>query len=117
MQMILPAMLNPISRRKDKSVKLSYETRELSPEETIALMAMEGTEMWLCMAASSEELPDAPQEAPDLDTKSPATRLRSVLYILYQKAVDEGKYVGLFQSYYADRMEKIISQLKEKIDL
>lgn len=114
--MILPVSLNPISRRKDKSVKLSFETREMMPDETMALMAMEGAEMWMSLATSEEELPEAPSDRPEVDSKTPATRMRNVLYILYKKAVDEKTFVGIFDVYYKERMEKLIELLKGKIE-
>ena len=58
MKIILPTILNPISRRKDKSVKLSMETRELSPSEILTLMSMEGEERWLMFSSNKEELKD-----------------------------------------------------------
>ncbi len=116
MRILLPVSLNPLSRRKDKSVKLSLETRELSSNEILMLMAIEGEEMWMSLATSEQELPEAPEEAPELETKTQAQRLRSVLFILFKKATDEGTFVGTFDNYYRDKMEKIIEQLKARID-
>lgn len=116
MRILLPVQLNPISRRKDKSVKLSLETRELSPTEIMTLMAIEGEEMWMSLATTEQELPEAPEEAPEIETKTSAQRLRSVLFILYKKATENGSFVGTFDNYYRDRMEKIIESLKSKIE-
>ena len=116
MRILLPVSLNPISRRKDRSVKVSLETRELSPTEIMTLMAIEGEEMWMSLATTEQELPDAPEEAPELETKTLAQRQRAVLFILYKKAHDEGKTIGNFDMYYREKMEKIIEQLKSKID-
>lgn len=116
MKILLPVQLNPISRRKDKSVKISLETRELGHDEILMLMVLEGQEMWMSLSTNEQELPEAPQENAEIEGKSPATRLRNVLYILYKKAVEDGLFVGIFDSYYKDRMEKIIEQLKLKIE-
>lgn len=114
MKIILPAVLNPISRRKDKSVRISFETRELSPDETLGLMAVEGLEMWVALAPNSDEL-DTPKENAELDTKSPAQRLRDVLFVLYKQRVEDGKYVGLFNSFYQEKMEGVIDFIKSKL--
>ena len=116
MQILLPVQLNPISRRKDKSIKLSLETRELATDELLTLMSFEGQEAWMSLAFNKEQLPEAPTENAEIETKSHAQRLRSVLYILYKQAVKKGKYVGTFDSYYAEQMERYITKLKELIE-
>lgn len=115
MKINLPAILNPISRRKDKSVKISFETRELQSDELITLMALEGVEMWLCLAPNQEEI-EVPDQKAEVEEKSSAQRMRSVLFILYKQDVENKKFVGLFQTYYAEKMEKLIQLLKDKID-
>jgi hypothetical protein len=116
MILTLPAQLNPISRRKDRSVKLSYETRELTPSETMSLMALEGAEGWLIFApteheASAQEIPDA---KPELGQKTAAERLRAVIYVHYKQAVEDGKYVGLAETFYQEQMSKVIEGYKLK---
>src|SRR5690348_7252022 len=115
MQIILPAQLNPISRRKDKSLKLSFETRELQPDETMTLMSLEGIEGWLTFSPNSEAI-EVPEEDAKLDTKSESQRMRSVLYKLYLQETQAGKSTGLFQTYYSERMEKLLQLLKNKLD-
>lgn len=116
-KILLPAILNPLSRRKDKSVKLSFETRELSPDETLALMSLEGSEMWLCMSPEEKEA-EVPEniESVELGEKTVGQRMRSVIFILYKQEVEKGKYVGIFDNFYKERMEKLIQLLKDKID-
>jgi len=115
MKITLPTSLNPISRRKDKSVKLSFETRELDSTELMTLMALEGQEMWLILSPNENDA-EIPLENAELDTKSPAQRLRSVLYVLYQQDMKENKFVGLFETFYKERMEKLIELIKNKLD-
>ncbi len=115
MRIILPVQLNPISRRRDKSVKLSFETRELSPEETMSLMSLEGAEMWLCLANEEREI-EIPEEKPEIEEKSQSERLRNVLYVLYKQQVEKGKYVGIFDAFKKERMEQLIEVIKSKLD-
>lgn len=116
MKIILPIQLNPISRRKDKSVKISLETRELGTNEIITLMSFEGQEAWMSLAFNTDELPEAPEENAEVETKTDSQRLRSVLYILFNQALKKGKFVGTFNSYYKEQMERFISKCKDLID-
>lgn len=109
MKLILPAILNPLSRRKDKSVLLKFDTRELSAQETFELMNLEGTEGWITFQPNQEEV-EMPEEIAKVDDlKSPSTRLRNALYRVYKHETDNGKYVGLFETYYKDKLEKFIT--------
>ncbi len=114
MKITLPAVLNPISRRKDKSVKISLETRELSPEETLTLMAMEGSEGWFCLAPNQDDI-EIPKDRAEVEGKTPSERLMAVLYVWYMQETNEGNFVGLFQSFRDEKMESIIRGVKSKI--
>ncbi len=116
MILTLPAQLNPISRRKDRSVKLSYETRELTPSETMSLMALEGAEGWLIFAPNESQANEQkiPETSAELGQKSPSERLRAVIFVHYTQAVEEGKYIGLAYNFYQEQMEKIIEGYKLK---
>lgn len=115
-KIILPVQLNPISRRKDKSVKLSFETRELGQDEILTLMALEGGEMWLCMSPEENEanVPDN-MGAVELGDKTPSERLRSVLFVWYKQETDAGRYVGIFDNFRKEKMEKFIEGVKSKL--
>jgi len=115
MKITLPVSLNPISRRKDKSIKLSFETRELDSTETMTLMALESAEMWLCLAPNENEIV-VPEEPAVLEGKSDSERLRAVFYVYYQKLLKENKYVGLFETFKKEQMNKIIEHIKSKLD-
>lgn len=106
--LFLPTILQPISRRKDRSSVLKFETRELSPEEVLILLALEGTEGWLTFSPNQEEVETPDEVAKVDDLKTPSTRLRNALYRVYKHETDNGKYVGIFQNYYADKLEKFI---------
>lgn len=116
MKITLPVQLNPISRRKDKSVKLSFETRELTPTETMTLMSMESEEGHIVFSSYDDIKPDdIPNTAPELNSKSQAERIRAVLYKLYLQDTISNTYIGTWESYYKDKTEKLIEHLKSKI--
>lgn len=117
MKTLLPVSLNPISRRKDKSVKMSFETRELNPEETMTLMAMEGEEGWLLFSTNLEEVNEEniPEERAEIDEKTPSERLRSVMFVWYRQLSDKGKYVGTFENFRREKMERYIEHIKQQL--
>jgi len=118
MKILLPIQLNPISRRKDKSVKLSVETRELTPQETLTLMSLEGEEGWMLLSTNKDEIKeeDVPEVNAELNQKSQAERIRAVLYKLYLQDTKEQKFLGTFETYYKEKTEKFIEFLKGKIN-
>lgn len=115
MQINLPVTLNPISRRKDRSVKLSFETRELQSDEILTLMSLEGSEMWACLATNEDEI-EVPEERAEVEEKSSSERLRSVLFVWYKQETESGRFVGLFETFRKEKMEKIIEGVKSKLN-
>ena len=117
MKIILPVQLNPISRRKDRSVKLSFETRELQPSEILSLMTFEGSEMWLLLASQEAEIDDSevPAHKPELGTKSRSERLRDVIYVWYKQSVEAQNFVGDFETFLNVKLDSIIDGVKTKL--
>lgn len=117
MKVLLPVQLNPISRRKDRSVKLSFETRELTPSEILSLMTFEGAEMWLLLASVEAEIaPESvPNVKPELGIKSRQERLRDVMYIWYKQSVADQSFLGDFETFYNIKFDTIIDGVKSKL--
>ena len=117
MKVTLPVQLNPISRRKDRSVKLSFETRELQPSEILSLMTFEGSEMWLLLASQEAEIDDSevPEHKPELGTKSRSERLRDVIYVWYKQSVANQTFIGDFETFLNIKLDSIIEGVKTKL--
>lgn len=113
---ILPVELNPISRRKDKSVKLSFETRELTSDEVLTLMSLEGAEMWLALSPNQETIPELPKERAEVDSKTPSERLHAIMYVWFKQLSERGKYVGTFENFRKEKLESFIEIIKSKLD-
>lgn len=81
-------------------------------------MALEGGEMWLCMSPEQKQAEEMPEDlgAIEIGEKTVGQRMRSVMFILYKQEVKNQKYVGIFDNFYKERMEKLIQLLKDKID-
>lgn len=116
MSIVLPVILQPISRRKDKSVCLKFDTRELNPTEMMTLFPLEGSEGYILYSPNKEDLneKEIPKENSALDTKTPSQRLRSRIFVHYHQAVERGEYIGLGENFYKEQMEKIIEGYSRK---
>lgn len=112
----VPAMVERITMRKDKSVKIEFETQEMSPEEAALLFGMTNTIGYLAYKATpitKEEVVELPDETPEFkDDKTPSQRLRAVLYV-YWKEKTEHKVP--FTQFYAGIIERMIEAYKEKL--
>ena len=82
--LILPAQINPPSFRKDRSVTLKFETRELTPEEFQVIMAFQGTEGWVSFSQNKEEAIEVPTEDAELGLKTPSERLLNAIYVQWK---------------------------------
>lgn len=115
MKIILPSQINPPRLRKDGSASVSFDTRELTAEEIFTIMSLRHAEGWLCFAPNENEL-EVPEEKAKVEEKSPSQRLRNVMYVWYKQETDNGRYVGLFETFKAEKMEKFIQAVKNKLD-
>ena len=120
----LPAIFSGVKSRKDRSYRLEFDTRELGADAA-KLLEIHGSECWLLIAPDdSLDNVDVPKTKPDAGTnqKTPSQRLRAVLFVMWQQVgpvqvgpVQVGK-PGDFEDYYRQRLERIIDQIKAKLD-
>lgn len=114
MKILLPSQINPPRLRKDGSASLVFDTRELNAEEIFTIMSLRHSEGWLCFAPNEQDI-EIPEETAQVDEKSASERLRSVLFVWYKQETDAGKFVGLFETFKKEKMEKIIEGVKSKL--
>lgn len=111
----LPAIFSKVTSRVDKSYKLEFETRELSGNDASTLLGLLQQEGYLLYSPNNDITEkDIPDEKADTMTgrKTQAQRLRAVIYRIWESKGSNGS----FETYYQSYMEKVIDQLKEKID-
>lgn len=112
----LPVLIAGLSTKVDGSIKIVLETREFKPEEATQVFALRNQEAWAILAANEikEEDVKLPTEKADpaIGTKTPSQRLRAVLYRLWEQT----KSGVDFESYYRVNLEKIIDQLKGRLE-
>lgn len=110
----LPAIINPPRIRKDGSCAISFDSRELNAEEIFTILQMRHSEGWLVFSENQNEIV-IPEEQAEIDEKSASERLRNVLYVWYKQETEAGRYVGLFETFRKERMEKLIEIVKSKL--
>lgn len=101
----------------DKTLKISFSTGEITPQQAADLRACIQQYVYLGIKVepfTSEEMQMIKDLKSDLETgKSQAQRIKAVLYLLWQK--DNEKYED-FELYYRHKTELYINHLKKKID-
>lgn len=115
---ILSATLESLRSLKDGSLKLQFETQELTPQDMLGII--ENLNQFGYLAFKKEPFGEAEKKViEDLETefddkkKTDSQRLRSVLYLMWQKD-NEGFDTSV--KHYAHHMEKIINLFKSKLD-
>ena len=116
----IPGELVRAETRNNGAVRLTYDSQENIPHELIAKM-FTVKDVPSYMAILPEMRPIEPDEVDlsrmptllaDKDERSPAMRLRSVLYVMWEQ---KGKPTDTFNSFYETQMERFIGAVKEKL--
>lgn len=111
------AILDGVTKKKDGTLSLKLGTQELDSEETARLFDFGNKQIWVAFAET--ELTENDLDIPEVLTefksdRSPSERLRGVLYLYWDKKI---KSTGTtFDTWYREYMEKIINNIKEKLD-
>jgi len=116
--LLLPAILESYRSLKDKTMKIVFETNELTPQQLIEIV--NNSQKFGFLAFKEDEFKNEEKillEGLKSDYndkgKSKSTRLRNVLYVNWEQK-DLG--FGLFQDYYNNQIEKLITHYKNKLD-
>ena len=115
---IIPAILESYRSLKDRSVKVVFETSELSPSQVGDIQGNTLKAGFLAFKSDpfkekEKELIDS-LEAEFTDTsKTPSQRLRGVLWHCFNK---DGEGYKTFPSYYENKLETLINHFKAKLD-
>jgi hypothetical protein len=115
---IIAAQLENYRSLKDKSLKITFETNELNPQELLGIAECLGSFGYLAFkkepfASSEQEKIESLETGYNAKEKTPSQRLRGVLYVNYQK---DNEGFDTFTRYYDFQMEKITNHYKSKLD-
>jgi hypothetical protein len=108
----VPAGLVSATDQRDRSCKLTFETRELENSEFLALRDIRGSEGWLAFALNPIQESDIPKSPATKEGKTPSQRLRSVLFLLWKKEASPLD----FNIFYDAKVEAIIEKVKLRLD-
>lgn len=106
------AIIEGVRSRKDGSLGLSVTTPELNVQEKALFMELQGINLDLLITPKDGENAPEIKVNTDLKQKSPSTRMRAVLFILWKQDPKD----MTFEEFYNNRMEQIIEQLKSRIE-
>lgn len=115
---IIAVTIDSVRSRKDKTWSITLGTQELTPDESLEVMKLNGK---LCFAGfkidpfTTEEstLIDSLEGTPDLNAKSLSERLRNVLYVWWKQSPKGFKE---FSSFYEHFMTQYIDNVKGKLE-
>lgn len=115
---IIPAILDSYRSLKDRTLKLTFETSELNPQELLGVA--ENLTAFGYLAFKKEPFKEDERKAlegmkTDFDDKgkTPSQRLRAVLFVSWQQ---DNKGFDDFDSFYKHKMNEVIEHFKSKLD-
>ena len=116
--LIIPAFLESYRSLKDRTLKLVYETSELSPDQISTLHTSVTKTGFLAFHTdpfSTKDLAFITDMEVDYDDpgKTPSKRLRGVLYRNWEQ---ESEGYKTFEDFYRSKMEIILVHFKGKLD-
>jgi hypothetical protein len=107
----IPAQITKVTTLKDGSTQMVIECQELPPSEMAEVFTLRGDLGWFVFSANALSEKDIPkEEAPELNQKSQSQRLRSVLYLYWEKCTKKNPD---FKRFYEQWYEKKINEVKE----
>lgn len=116
--LLIPAILESVRSLKDRTWKVTFETNELTPDQSASIN--ENLSQFGYLAFKRDEfktdeikiLTDLKADF-EIEKKTPGQRLRAVLYKNWEQKNEGYKE---FSRYYEFQMEKIIEHFKGKLD-
>ncbi len=116
--LILPAHLESYRSLKDRTLKLTYETSELTPEQMGEVHQSVLKSGFMAFNADpfttkQQQMLGELQVDYDDPAKTPSKRLRGVLYRNWEQTPEGYK---TFEDYYRSKMEIVIVHFKGKLD-
>lgn len=111
----IPSQVSKIETTADKCLKLIiHTTQELDPADEAEIFQLKQKIGWMVFSVTDIKETDIPDEPVEFEgQKTPSERLRNVLFLLHQS---QGGKPEDFEAYRIKYMERLISNLKEKLN-
>ena len=122
--LIVPSIIEAISTRKDKGLTVRIATNEIGVEEKAILMGLHSNYAYVAFksiefdAEEKELVENLDVDEKEFGQKTHSQRLRAVLFLLWRQE-NENKPTHFqipFNTFYAKKMEEIITHFKSKLD-
>jgi len=116
---VIPAQIEGISTRADRTLKIVLSTQEMPPSEAGRLFALNQKMSYIAIKEESFQQSEVDMveglavNPDDTKLRTPSQRLRAILYVSW-KECDEGH--PAFDSFYAQKIKRIITHYKDKLD-
>ena len=110
----LPATIDGVRTLKDGGLRMTVDTNELSTDEMAQVFALKEKFVWLAIAetAIKEDELNVPEVMTEFkNEKTPSQRLRNVIFVYWE----QNKPTKTFDEFYRQKMEQIISYIKDKL--
>jgi len=111
----IPGTISKVGTLADNTIRVQFDAQEIAAEEMANLFALKGRLGWIVFSEQllkEEDVRDLPEIRAEFGEKTPGQRLRGVLYILWEQT----KSSLSFEQFYREKMESIITMLKDKLD-
>jgi hypothetical protein len=105
-------ILTSASTRADGSLGLRLATPELTTQEKVALLDLQGKQLKALFQPMGEEPEGFVEVKTELGFKTPGQRLRGCLFVWWQQSPEPKP---TFENFYVERMESIITHIKTKL--
>ncbi len=112
------SVIEKMTTRADKTVKLVVSTQELKPNEATELFKLINKAGYFLFKENEIFFEDIPLEDAKIDDneKSVSQRLRSVLFVWHKQQTEKGKRTDTFNTFYREYMETKIDKIKETLE-
>lgn len=109
-----PCQLQTLTTKVDGSIKVTLETQELSGQDMAELFSYRNLLGYVTFTPNLETRIDVPETPVEDNSKSPSQRMRAVLFVMFEQSGK--KKFDTFAQFYDVNMERLINQLKDRLD-
>lgn len=111
----IPATVEDFRPRKDRSWRITFESRELTGEQVKVLTDNFQGEGWLLFAPNADGIrpEDIPSESADAGVKTSSQRLRATIMVLWRETGSRGDPEAFYRNTMAKLQEYILSKIPE----
>lgn len=105
-------VITSLNAKVDGSLGYRMNTPELSPEEKAMFFELQNLNLQVTLKPAEVDNVDEYKLDKEIERYTPSQRLRRVLYVYWQQQGSK----GYFDTFYKQEVEKIINQVKVKLE-